>query len=488
MTFEEARAQFPGAGADRVPQRRHVRTDAARRARRRPRGAAAGRRGGTQRPAVLRGGDGACGMLCERGSPTLVAADALQVALTSSTTEGCNIVLKGLGLASADEIVTTSAEHFGLLGALSVSGARIVVVEPEPDAIRAAVTPRTRLLALSQVLWTTGRVLPVRELREETGVPVLVDGAQSVGAIPVDAAGVDFLTISGQKWLCGPDSTGALVVAEPEALRVAWPSYFSQAGYDVDGTFEPRPGAARFEPGLVAGLLARRAPRRARRAARLGLRASSARGGALPLAARPPRRPRDAGAALDARRLPRPGRSQRARRLSQRTGRPRPRDPGNRPRQGVVRLVDVGRRSRAAARGAARMTRIGSCPCGAVRYTITGPVRDVIVCHCDACRAAAGGPWRASAARREDFVLAAPGALVWTKAEVSEHDASRGACRECEAYVIWDAPARDTVSFAADTLDEERRARRRCAHLGAGGRGRARAAAGPLARLTSRTG
>lgn len=99
------------------------------------------------------------------------------------------------------------------------------------------------------------------------------------------------------------------------------------------------------------------------------------------------------------------------------------------------------------------MTRIGSCPCGAVRYTITGPVRDVIVCHCDACRAAAGGPWRASAARREDFVLAAPGALVWTKAEVSEHDASRGACRECEAYLIWDAPARDTVSFAADTLE-----------------------------------
>ena len=147
----------------------------------------------------------------------LVGAETEQVALTTSTTEGCNIVVAGLGLGPEDEVITTTDEHPGLLLPLGASGARIVVTEPDPEAILAAVTPRTRLLALSHVLWTTGAELPVRELREAAGVPILVDGAQSVGALPVDAAGFDFLTISGQKWLCGPDSTGGLVVAEPGA-------------------------------------------------------------------------------------------------------------------------------------------------------------------------------------------------------------------------------------------------------------------------------
>ena len=173
------------------------------------------------------------------------------LALTSSTTAGCNIVLTGLDLGPEDEIVTTDAEHFGLLGALHASGARVVVAPPEPARILAAVTPRTRLIALSHVLWTTGEVLPVHALRAETGLPLLVDGAQSVGAIPVDASGCDWYTISAQKWLCGPEPTGALYVADPERLRVALPSYFGQSAYEPDGAFEPREGAARFDSGWI---------------------------------------------------------------------------------------------------------------------------------------------------------------------------------------------------------------------------------------------
>jgi len=179
----------------------------------------------------------------------VVGADADAVALTTSTTDGCGIVLRGLGLEPDDEIVTTTDEHFGLLGPVAASGARVVVVPPDPERIAAAVTPRTRLIATSRVLWTTGAVLPLRELREQCGVPVLVDGAQSVGAIPDDATGLDFLTVSGQKWLCGPDSTGALVVRDPDSLAIVSPSYFSQRSHEPDGSFDPHPGGRRFDSG-----------------------------------------------------------------------------------------------------------------------------------------------------------------------------------------------------------------------------------------------
>jgi L-cysteine/cystine lyase len=174
------------------------------------------------------------------------------VSLTGSTTAGCNVVLQGLGLGPDDEVVTTTDEHFGLIGPLLVSRARLRVVEPDADAILAAVGPRTRLLAVSHVTWTTGKVLPVARLREQAGVPLLADGAQGAGAIPVDATRVDFYTVSAQKWLCGPDGTGALYVRDPGSMRVSAASYFGQAAYDLEElSWEAKPGAARFDPGPV---------------------------------------------------------------------------------------------------------------------------------------------------------------------------------------------------------------------------------------------
>jgi L-cysteine/cystine lyase len=189
----------------------------------------------------------------------LVGTTREHIALTSSTTDGCNIALAGLGLTPDDEIVTTDSEHFGLAGPVFASGARIRVAEvmdksPEQalDAIVAAVTPRTKVIAVSHVLWTTGVVVPVHELKERTGLPIVVDGAQSVGAIPVDVGALDFYTVSGQKWLCGPESTGALHVADPDALRVAIPSYFAQESFEPGGKYVPRAGAVRFDAGWTS--------------------------------------------------------------------------------------------------------------------------------------------------------------------------------------------------------------------------------------------
>jgi L-cysteine/cystine lyase len=190
------------------------------------------------------------------------------VALVSSTTNACNVVLAGLGLTEEDEVVTTDVEHFGLLGPLLASPARLRVArvrdaspDEAPDLVLEQVTDRTGLIALSHVSWLTGNSLCPGELRRRTELPILVDGAQSAGVFQTDAAVFDFYTVSGQKWLCGPDSTGALYVRDPERLRVALPTYMSQSAYDVEESFTPKPGAARFDsvwyaPGILSGLLA----------------------------------------------------------------------------------------------------------------------------------------------------------------------------------------------------------------------------------------
>ena len=187
------------------------------------------------------------------GLAAVLGAPPELVALADSTTRGCQIVVLGLGLGPEDEVVTSSEEHFGLTSQLHASGARVVVADADEDALLAAVTPRTRLIAVSHVVWTTGRMIDPARLRRPGGPPLLVDGAQSAGAIPVDLADADFYTVSAQKWLCGPEPTGALFVRDPERLRVVMPSPFSMKSHEGGGPFEPKDGAARFDSGWIHG-------------------------------------------------------------------------------------------------------------------------------------------------------------------------------------------------------------------------------------------
>ncbi len=189
--------------------------------------------------------------LARAGFAEVLGVDPEGIALVESTSRGCATVLAGLGLTAEDEVITTDQEHFGLTGPLHATGARIVLVEAEEDALLQAITPRTRLIATSHVLWTTGRRLDLHRVKRESGLPLLVDGAQSAGAIPVDVGDLDFYTVSAQKWLCAPDPSGALYVRDPDAVRVKTPSYFSQDSYELSGAFVPKESSARFDGGWV---------------------------------------------------------------------------------------------------------------------------------------------------------------------------------------------------------------------------------------------
>ena len=194
---------------------------------------------------------------------TTVNASVGEIAVAHSTSDGLNLVVGGLEWEPGDEVLVGDNEHPGLLVPLEMMGqrrgivTRVLPISDAPDpagVIAEAITPRTRLVALSHVLWTTGRVLPVAKIAEvvhAAGALIIVDAAQGPGCIPVDAPslGVDFYTISGQKWLCGPSGTGGLYV-RPESLDLltpAFPGYLTMEKH-ADG---PRPwgSARRLDPG-----------------------------------------------------------------------------------------------------------------------------------------------------------------------------------------------------------------------------------------------
>lgn len=163
-----------------------------------------------------------------------LGCDPSAVALTTCTSEGIAQVIGGLELEPGDEILTSDEEHPGLLGALAgaceVKGVTVRMVALAD--IADAVDPRsTRLVACSHVGWMSGRLAPAALAQLE--VPVLLDGAQGVGAVPVDVntLGCDAYAGAGQKWMCGPDGTGMLYVSPGmrERLRIERRGYANLA-------------------------------------------------------------------------------------------------------------------------------------------------------------------------------------------------------------------------------------------------------------------
>ena len=119
------------------------------------------------------------------GYARVLGCEPDDVAVTSGTSAGLGSVLAGLDLGPGDEVITSDSEHPGLIGPLIAARQRGATVREVPFAqLAEAVDARTTLVAASHVNWITGEIAPA-ELAD-VPVPVILDGAQGAGAVPVD--------------------------------------------------------------------------------------------------------------------------------------------------------------------------------------------------------------------------------------------------------------------------------------------------------------
>jgi L-cysteine/cystine lyase len=187
----------------------------------------------------------------------LLGCEPGELALTGSTTDGVNVILGALGLGEGDEVLTSDEEHPGVLVPLAAHRERYgLKVRVVPFAALAdEVRPETRLVACSHVSWMTGAVVDARSLAE-AGAPVLLDGAQGLGAVPthVRELGCDYYAAAGQKWLCGPNGMGYLYVRADRIAELPppWPGFGTVRDSGRPLELELQGDAHRFDMGVMA--------------------------------------------------------------------------------------------------------------------------------------------------------------------------------------------------------------------------------------------
>jgi L-cysteine/cystine lyase len=163
-----------------------------------------------------------------------------RLALTENVTSGCVLPLWGLPWSPGDELLLSDCEHPGVVAACQELARRekleirwLPVLELCTNhgqnaldaavlaALEQALTPQTKLVALSHLLWNSGSVMPITavaaRLKQQPNQPwLLVDAAQSMGAIPVEeaAAAADIYAFTGHKWCCGPEGLGGVALSE----------------------------------------------------------------------------------------------------------------------------------------------------------------------------------------------------------------------------------------------------------------------------------
>jgi len=163
-----------------------------------------------------------------------------RIALTENVTSGCVLPLWGLQWQAGDELLISDCEHPGVVAAcqelarregLTIAVLPVLALSCQPvsegldqailEALDQSLTPRTRMVVLSHLLWNTGAVMPIARVAERLQGHgrqpwLLVDAAQSMGSLEVAeaAAAADIYAFTGHKWLCGPEGLGGVALSD----------------------------------------------------------------------------------------------------------------------------------------------------------------------------------------------------------------------------------------------------------------------------------
>lgn len=194
------------------------------------------------------------------------AMDPLRVIFAPNATYAINIALQGL-LRQGDHVVTSSMEHNSVmrpLRDLESRGMLLSIVACNPDGtlhvkrIADAITPATKMVAVTHASNVIGTILPIREIADaahKVGALLLLDAAQTAGVLPIDmiAMGIDLLAFTGHKGLQGPPGTGGLVIGERVQTGTMAPLVRGGTGSRSEYEFQPEDCPDKYESGTANG-------------------------------------------------------------------------------------------------------------------------------------------------------------------------------------------------------------------------------------------
>lgn len=193
----------------------------------------------------------------------LINAEKDEVAIVENSSQAWGLAFNGIRFNPGEEIITSEMEYetnlFGFINARKAFGVVIKVIENDEAgnfslaALEAAITPATRLIAVTHIASSSGSMLPVAEIGKiarSHNILYLVDACQTVGQLPIDVKemGCDMLSVTGRKFLRGPRGTGFLFVRKDvlAQLKVFFMDSLAATWINQD-TYELRPDARRFE-------------------------------------------------------------------------------------------------------------------------------------------------------------------------------------------------------------------------------------------------